>query len=217
MKSDDQVKKDVNAELKWEPSVHGAQIGVEVKDGVVTLTGHVSSYTEKLHAESAAQRVNGVQAIAVSLDVRLPDDSERDDADIARTAKNVLDWLSVLPLKAVNVVVEDGWITLSGSVQWQYQRVAAKSAVRFLMGVKGVTNQISIEPHTTAGAVKSDIEDALKRNAQFDAKNIRVDVDGADVTLSGKVQSWTERDAVRHSAWNSPGVRTVVDNLIVTA
>jgi len=216
MKTDDQLKQDINAELRWEPSLHAAEIGVVVKGGVVTLVGHVGSYAEKLHAEHAAQRVKGVQAIAVALDVTLLAENTREDADIARTAKNVLEWLSVIPQRSVNVLVENGWITLSGDVDWQYQRVAAKSAVRYLMGVKGVSNEISIRPHTSPGAIKSDIEAALKRSAHTDAEHIQVELHGADVTLSGKVHSWAERDMVRHSAWNSPGVRKVVDNMVVS-
>ena len=216
MKTDNQLKQDVNAELKWEPSIHAAEIGVEVKEGIVTLSGHVSSYTEKLNAERAAQRVLGVQAIAVELDVKLPGESKRDDADIARTAKNVLDWVSIIPLESVKVLVEDGWITLSGELDWQYQRVAAKSAVRYLMGVKGVSNQILIRPQVSPRVVKSEIEAALIRSALADGKNIQVKVNGADVTLTGKVHNQSERDIARLSAWNSPGVQSVVDNMIVT-
>jgi len=215
MKTDNHLKQDVNAELGWEPSIHGAEIGVEVKDGVVTLSGHVGSYTEKLNAERAAQRVLGVKAIAVELNVRLAGENRRDDSDIAHAAKNVIDWLSILPKDSIKVMVEDGWITLSGNVDWQYQRIEAKAAVRYLMGVKGVNNQIAIKPHASPSVVKSDIEAALTRSALLDGKSIQVKVDGAGVTLSGKVHSWSERDTARHSAWNSPGVRSVVDNITV--
>src|ERR1700693_1798677 len=189
MKTDAQLKQDVNAELKWEPSVHAAEIGVEVKDGVVTLVGHVSSYAEKLSAEHAAQRVSGVKALAVEMDVTLPGTSHRNDADIARTAENVLKWMTAWPNDSVRIMVEEGWITLSGEVDWQYQREAAAAAVRYLMGVKGVSDQIVIKPKVSASVVKSDIEAALKRAAQADAQNILVEVRGADVTLSGKVDS----------------------------
>lgn len=215
MKTDDQLKQDVNAELSWEPSIHGAEIGVEVKDGVVTLSGQVGSYTEKVNAERAAQRVSGVQAIAVALNVTLAGENKRDDSDIAHAAKNVIDWLSILPDDSIKVLVENGWITLSGDVDWQYQRVEAKSAVRYLMGVKGVNNHIAIKPQASPAVVKSDIEAALTRSALLDGKSIHVKVDGADVTLSGKVHSWSERDTARHSAWNSPGVRSVVDKITV--
>ena len=213
--TDDKLKQDVNAELKWDTSLHAAEIGVEVKDGIVTLVGQVSSYTEKMHAEQAAQRVKGVQALAVKLEVNLPGDCRRDDAQIARTAKNVLDWVSIIPVDSIHVLVEDGWITLSGNVEWQYQRLAAKAAVQYLMGVRGVNNLVSIKPHISTDAVKTDIEAALQRSAHNDAQNIRVEVHGSDVTLSGKVHSWSERNLARQSAWNSPGVRAVVDNIDV--
>lgn len=215
MKTDAQLKQDVNAELKWEPSVHATDIGVEVKDGVVTLAGHVGSFAEKVSAERAAQRVSGVKALAVEMDVTLPGTSQRNDADIARAAENVLEWMTVWPKDTVKVMVESGWITLTGEVDWQYQRVAANSAVRYLMGVKGVSDQIVIKPSVSISAVKSDIEAALKRGAQADAQNISVEVRGADVTLTGKVHSLSERDSARHSAWASPGVRTVVDNMTI--
>jgi osmotically-inducible protein OsmY len=213
MKTDAQVQQDVIAELKWEPSVNAAQIGVEVKDGIVTLAGHVGSYPEKWEAERAAQRVSGVKALAVEMDVKLHGSSTRTDADIAQLAQTALQDTSYLPKDAVHVKVEKGWVTLSGEVHWEYQRQAAAGAVRYLMGVTSVTNNISITPKTSAAVVKADIEAALKRRAQADAKKISVDVDGADVTLTGNVHSWSERELARNSAWGSPGVRNVVDNM----
>src|SRR5450755_4002741 len=146
MKTDAQLQQDVIAELNWEPSVNAAQIGVEVKDGIVTLAGHVSSYAEKYAAERAAQRVCGVKALAVEMNVNLPGSSKRIDADIARSAENVLEWMTYLPKDCVKVKVEGVWITLSGEVAWEYQRQAAVSAVRYLMGVTGVSDQIAIKP-----------------------------------------------------------------------
>lgn len=213
MKTDSQLQQDVMAELKWEPSVHAAQIGVEVKDGVVTLAGEVSSYVEKWNAERAAQRVSGVKALAVEMKVKLSQLGKRTDADIAESAKNVLSWTSSIPERAVNVMVEDGWLTLSGDVQWQYQRQDAADRVRYLVGVTGISNQIAIKPSLSATVVKSDIEAALKRRAVADAKTISVDVKGADVTLTGTVHSWAERDLATRSAWGSAGVRKVVDKL----
>jgi osmotically-inducible protein OsmY len=215
MKTDTQLQQDIIAELKWEPSVNAAQIGVEVKDGVVTLAGHVSSYAEKYDAERAAQRVSGVKALAVEMDVNLPGSSKRTDADIARSAENVLEWMTYLPRNSVKVKVEHGWITLTGELDWEYQRRAAVDAVRYLMGVTGVSNQIAIKPKVSLSAVKSDIEAALKRRALRDAQEIAVKVHGADVTLTGMVHSWSERDLARNSAWATPGVRNVVDNLTV--
>jgi osmotically-inducible protein OsmY len=213
MKTDAQLKQDVVAELTWEPSVNASQIGVEVKDGVVTLAGHVDSYTEKWHAERAAQRVSGVKALAVEMDVKLPGLSRRTDADIARSAQNALEWTSSLPNTMVKVKVENGWVTLSGTVEWEYQRQSAKSAVRYLLGVVGVSDDIAIKPKTSISAVKSQIEAALKRRARDDAQDIQVEVRDSDVTLSGTVHSWSERELAASSAWSAPGVRRVIDNL----
>ncbi len=213
MKTDSQLQQDVNAELKWEPSVHAARIGVEVKDGVVTLAGEVESYSEKWSAERAAQRVAGVKAMTTELTVHLTSLSRRTDADIAEAVENVLEWTSSLPAGAIQVMVEAGWVTLSGDVDWQYQRQAAADSVRHLMGVTGVSDQISIKPSVTATAVKSDIEAALKRTSISDAEKISVAVSGSDVTLSGTVHSWDERDTATNSAWGMPGVRNVVDKM----
>ncbi|MEO6973298.1 MAG: BON domain-containing protein [Rhodoferax sp.] len=211
MKTDSQLQRDVMAELEWEPAVHAAQIGVEVKDGVVTLDGEVSSYYEKLNAERAAQRVGGVKALAVEMKVKLGELGIRTDADIAESAKNAIGWTSSLPAGAVQVMVEGGWLTLSGDVEWQFQRQDAADSVRHLSGVTGVSNQIGIKPTLSATAVKSDIEAALKRRATTDVQTISVAVDGADVTLAGTVHSWAERDLATRSAWGSAGVRNVVD------
>jgi len=216
MKTDVQVQQDVIAELNWEPSINAAQIGVEVKQGIVTLAGHVDSFAEKWDAERAAQRVSGVTALAIEIDVKLPGSSKRTDADIARSAESALQWTTFLPKDHVKLVVENGWITLSGNVDWEYQRQSAEGAVRYLMGVTGVSNQIVIKPKVSLSAVKSDIEAALKRRASADADKISVQVKGTDVTLTGTVSSWSERDLARESAWSTPGVRNVVDNMTVT-
>jgi osmotically-inducible protein OsmY len=213
MKTDAQLQLDVMAELKWEPSVHAAQIGVAVKDGVVTLDGEVSSYVEKWNAERAAQRVSGVRALAVEMKVRLGATGLRSDADIARSAQEILSWHSALPEGAVKVLVEGGWLTLTGQVPWQYQRAEAAHALRYLAGITGLSNQIGIQPAASASVVKSDIEAALKRRATADAQTISVEVTGADVTLRGTVHSWAERDLATRSAWGSAGVRKVDDQL----
>ena len=213
MKTDRELQKDVLAELQWEPAVHAAQIGVEARSGVVTLAGEVGSYVEKLQAELAAQRVVGVRAVAIDLHVKLPAFGQRTDSDIGEAASNVLGWTTALPADTVKVAVENGWITLTGKVDWQYQRQAAADCVRYLAGVTGISNQIAIEPVLKAGFVKSDIEAAIKRRAASDAKTIQVEVKGGDVTLSGKVHSWSERELARRSAWGSPGVRQVIDNI----
>jgi len=213
MKTDSQLQQDVSAELSWEPSVHAAQIGVEVKDGIVTLAGEVATYAEKWNAERAAQRVNGVKALAVELKVKLTGAGIRTDADIARAVENALEWSASVPADAVKVQVEGGWVTLTGDVHWQYQRQAAADNVRYLLGVTGVSDQIGIKPALSATLVKSDIEAALKRRAAADAKEISVAVSGSDVTLRGTVHSWAERDLATTSAWGTPGVRNVVDKL----
>jgi osmotically-inducible protein OsmY len=216
MKTDSQLQKDVLAELAWEPAVQAAEIGVSVKDGVVTLSGHVSSYLEKFEAERATQRVAGVKALAIEMKVRLSAFGKRDDADIARSAGTALEWMGTNTSKNVNVMVENGWLTLSGDVDWQYQRLAAANAVRYLMGVTGVSNQISIKAGATLGAVKHEIEAALGRRAKVDANAIHVAVNGSAVTLTGAVHSWSERDAARESAWGAAGVMSVDDQLTIS-
>jgi osmotically-inducible protein OsmY len=213
MKSDSQLKMDVSEELKWEPSVNATQIGVEVKDGIVTLAGHVDSYAEKWNAEKAAQRVSGVKALAVEMDVQLPGYSARTDADIARSAGQALSWTSYLPKDAIRIQVEKGFVTLSGEVEWQYQRNVAATAIRHLMGVTGVSDQIAIKATASAAAVKESIEAALKRRATSDAGDISVAVRGSGVTLTGPVHSWSERELARNAAWGTKGVHKVVDEM----
>ena len=215
MKTDTQLQSDVMAELKWDPSFNAAEIGVQVKNGVVTLSGHVDKYAEKWAAEKAAQKVTGVKALAVELNVTLPGSSNRSDADIARTAENVLEWTTNWPKDHIKVLVEKGWVTITGMVDYEYQRQLASSAVRHLMGVTGVSNQVTIKSKLTSSTVKSDIEAALKRRALTDAQEIMVTVNGSKVTLTGVVHSWSERDMVSDSVWNTPGVTDVNDNISV--
>lgn len=215
MKTDAILQKDVIAELDWDPSVNAAQIGVEVTDGIVTLAGHVESYTEKWHAERAAKRVVGVKGLAIEIDVSLPGSSKRNDIDIARSAENILQWMTYLPKDYVKVMVESGWLTLTGNVAWDYQREAAEVAVHHLMGVTGVSNQITLRPRVSMNLLETDIETALKRRAKANAPSISVEIRGTDVVLSGTVHSLAERDLARHSAWNTPGVRNVTNNIIV--
>ena len=216
MKTDSQLQQDVMAELKWEPAVHAEQIGVEVKDGIVTLAGHVDSFPAKWNAERAAQRVAGVKAIAVEIDVKLNGSDQRSDGDVARSCENVLLWTTYLPKDSVKVMVEGGWVTLSGQVQWGFQRATATAAVRYLAGVRGVSDQITIKSGVNASVVKGDIEAALKRRAVNEANGIKVAVNGSEVTLSGRVPTWAERDAAGSAAWSSPGVSNVVDNISIS-
>jgi osmotically-inducible protein OsmY len=216
MKTDSQLQKDVMAELKWEPAVHAEQIGVEVNKGIVTLAGHVDSYPAKWNAERAAQRVAGVKAVAVEIDVKLNGSTQRTDADLAGSIENVLLWTTYLPKDSVKVMVEDGWVTLSGQVQWGFQRTTATAAVRYLLGVKGLTDNITIKPKVSASDVKLDIEATLQRRATNEANGIKVAVSGTEVTLTGKVPTWAERDAIGSAAWGTAGVSNVVDNITIT-
>lgn len=217
MKTDIQLQQDVIAELKWEPSVNAALIGVEVQRGVVTLTGQVNSYGEKWNAEQAAQRVAGMSALAVELEVKLTGTGVRNDGDIALSAQNIIQWTNYLPKDAVKVMVEKGWLTLTGNVDWDYQRQAAVAAVRGLSGVVGVLDRIVIRPRISLSAVRSDIEAVLKRRASEDANKIKVAVEGADITLTGTVRNWSDRETARHSAWGTPGVHNVIDKLTVAS
>jgi len=216
MKTDKQIQQDVIEELSWEPSVNATHIGVEVSGGVVTLAGHVGSYAEKIGAAAAAQRVSGVKSIAVEMHVNLPDANKRTDADIARSTQNVLEWTTYLLPDSIKAKVENGWVTLSGQVEWEYQRSAAVSAVSLLMGVKGVTDLIVLQPVVSSALVKTEIEAALRRRARDDARGISVEVRGSDVTLTGVVASWSERELAKDSALGTPGVHKVVDNMTIT-
>lgn len=217
MKSDSELRNDVLAELKWDPMINAADVGVIVKEGVVTLTGHLASFAEKHAAERAVQRVSGVKALAVELAVKLPSSYERTDAEIAAAAERALEWNSMVPAGAVRMMVEKGWITLQGEVEWDYQRRAAESAVRCLYGVTGVTDQLTIKPRANAAGIQRQIQDALVRHASREAKHILVSVDRDRVTLEGSVHSWAERAAAQGAAWATPGVSTVVNLLHVGA
>jgi osmotically-inducible protein OsmY len=213
MKTDAQLQRDVMDELKWEPTIHPAEIGVAVKDGVVTLSGSVDSYGKKWSADRAAKRVFGVKAVTDEIKVTLAGPLKRADRDIAQTATNVLSWNHWIPSDRVKVTVQDGRITLSGEVDWNYQKECAEDAVRHLVGISGVINSITIKPRVSPTAVKAKIEAAIQRNAALDAKQINVTAAGSKVTLSGKVRSWTEREEAERAAWAAPGVFQV-KNLI---
>jgi osmotically-inducible protein OsmY len=213
MKADTDLRRDLLDEFEWEPSIDAAEIGVTAHDGIVTLTGTVDSYTEKLAAERAAKRLQGVKAIANDIEVRLPGTAERTDSDIARAAVDVLKWRTVVPRDRVKVLVKNGWITLEGEVDWQYQKDAAFDAVHHLIGVKGATNVITLKPRASATDIKSRIEAAFRRSAEVDAQKVQVETRDAKVTLRGAVHSWSEREDAERTAWAAPGV-ALVENLI---
>jgi osmotically-inducible protein OsmY len=215
MKTDADLKRDVEAELSWEPSIRSTAIGVAVKDGVVTLTGHIETYAEKYAAEKVLRRIAGVKAIALELDVRLSPQHRRSDTDIAVAAEQSLKWNTLVP-DQVRLTVDHGWITLRGEVDWDYQRRSAEKAMRSLMGVVGVSNEMTIkERMATKADLQGRIGDALKRQLERELKNITIDVSGSTVTLRGRVNSWHERDAAQGVAWSAPGVRVVVNELSI--
>lgn len=215
MKTDQQLKGDVVAELAWDPAIKSNTVGVAVKDGIVTVTGHIETYAEKRAVEKALRRVAGVKAIAVELDVKLSPNHKRSDTDIAVSIENALKWNSLVPADKVRVTVDNGWVTLSGEVDWDYQRSSVVKAVRPLMGVVGVSNEMTLKTRAASSDVTRLIETALKRQAESEAKAITVDASGSTVTLRGKVHSWPERDAAGAAAWSAPGVRAVVNELSV--
>lgn len=212
MYSDIAIRDNVTEELEFDPSIEAASIGVTVKNGIVTLTGHVPNYMQKIAAEKAAQRVKGVRAVAVDIEVRLPTERVQDDEEIARRAANVLAW-STQGAENVKAKVDNAWVTLTGETKWNYQKQEAERAIRALEGVKGVSNFIAVKPQIQPGDVKTRIAQALKRNAEVEADTIRVDVSGSTVTLSGKVKAWYERKIAENAAWAAPGVTEVRDNI----
>ena len=212
-RTDEQIQQEVLAELKYEPRVTPNEVGVVVKNGVVTLTGWVDSYTKRWAAEEAAQRVRGVKAVANDIEVRLPGSSERTDADIAAAAIQALQVDAVLPVDKIDVTVSKGWVTLKGEVEWQYQKEDAERVVRRLTGVKGVVNSITVKPRLTPSELKEKIEKALVRSAETDAERIQVEVQGSKVILRGIVRAWAEKQEAERAAWAAPGV-TAVENRI---
>ena len=217
MKTDLQLQRDVAEELEFEPSIREAEIGVAVKNSVVTLTGFVDSYAEKFSAERTAERVGGVKAVAEDIKVKLPGSYERSDTDIAHALVNALRWDTQVPDDRIKAAVKNGWIDLKGTVEWQFQKRAAEGAVRNLMGVKGVTNLITVKPkNVSTHEVGQKIRDSLRRHAERDADKITIEAIDGRVTLRGTVSSFAERQDAERAAWQAPGV-TIVDDLIAVS
>jgi osmotically-inducible protein OsmY len=214
--TDRELQEHVQQALDWEPSIDPAEIGVSVDSGVVTLRGDVKTYAEKAAAERVTLGVYSVRAVANDLNVRLHDGQQRTDTDIAQAVVAALRWNTLVPDEQISVAVSNGWVTLKGHVEWEYQRAAAANSIRYLSGVRGVSNTISVKPRVSVPDVKAKIEAALKRSAEVDARRINIVVADGKVTLTGNVHSWFERDQARQAAWAAPGVREVEDHIAVT-
>jgi osmotically-inducible protein OsmY len=215
-RSDEQIQQDVLEELRWDSRVQPNEIGVAAKDGIVSLTGWVDSYSKKWAAERASHRVRGVRAVVNDLEVRLPIAAERTDPDIAEAARRSLEWDAFVPIQQIEVTVAKGWVSLQGEVEWQYQKRAAERAVRRLSGVRGVTNLVTVRPRyrPSPDDLRRRVADALIRSAETDAQRIDIDVDTDRVILIGTVRAWAEKNEAERVAWSAPGV-TAVDNRII--
>src|SRR6202030_1074507 len=215
MRSDIDIKRDVEAELRWNPDIDATDIAVSVKNGVVTLSGFVRSYAQKSEAEQTAKRVNGVAAIANDIEVRLPIFNQRPDPEIARDAVAAIQHELPYSSDHIRVVVKDGWVTLEGWVEWNYQRERAEQVVRRIRGVKGITNLIQLQQRVPPTEIKERIEEAFRRSAELDANRIVVEATGGEIVLKGTMRSWAERQEAERAAWSAPGVVRVVNQITV--
>ncbi len=215
MKTDTQLKKDVLDELDWDPAIKTNAVGVAVMGGVVTVSGHLDTFAEKFAIERALQRVDGVQAVAIELDVKLSPNHKRSDTEIAAAAEIALKWQTSGLVDKVRIQVEHGRVRLTGEVEWQYQRSAAEQTIRPLLGVVGISNEIVLKVKPVPIDLAARIESALNRQALREAKRVHVSVEGSTVKLRGNVHSWQERDAVQGAVWSAPGVRTVINDVTV--
>ncbi|MCJ2049164.1 BON domain-containing protein [Methylobacterium sp. J-070] len=212
-RTDAEIKRDVEAELRWNPSIDATDIAVAVKNGVVTLTGFTKSFSEKWDAERAVKHVSGVAGVANDIEVRLPSIDERPDPEIARDAVTALKHRLPMSAEHIQVTVKKGWVSLEGAVEWQYQKESAEAAVRYVRGVKGVSNLVQVKPRAAASEIKQKIDEAFRRSAEVDANRVMVEAKGSEVILKGTVRSWAERQEAERVAWAAPGV-TRVDNRI---
>jgi osmotically-inducible protein OsmY len=215
-RTDEEIQRDVLEELKWDMRVRPNEVGVSVRDGIVTLTGWVDSYMKKLAVEDAAHRVHNVKAVVNDIEVRLPGSAERTDADLAAAVINALRWDAGIPAGKLDVTVNQGWVTLKGEVEYGFQKKDAERAIRHIAGIRGTTNLITVKPPVLPTDLKQQIERELIRNAETDAKNIMVEVQGSKVILRGKVRSYAEKKAAEEAAWSAPGVSEVENRIIVS-
>lgn len=213
MKTDAEILKDVQDELKWDAYLSSSEIGASVKNGIVTLTGIVDSYWKKLSAENAVKKISGVTAVVQKIEVRLSESGKKKDTDIAEAIQSAFRWSVLVPKDKIKVKVENGWVTLEGSVEWEFEKNAAQRAVEKLEGVTGVINNIRVSPKVTPREIREKIKSAFLRSATVDSDSITVEVDGGTVTLSGKVRSWAERKEAERQAWLAPGVVKVVNDI----
>jgi len=215
MSTDTELQKKIVEELTWDPSIDAKHVSVAVKNGIATLSGYVPRLIDKKNAERATKRVANVSAVVDEIEVKIPGSAKRSDLEIAELALNAIRVNSILPKDKIKVTVADGWLTLDGEVEWHYQQSAAESSVRYLLGVKGVTNNVKVNPVVHISDIKIKISDALVRNAQIDANGIDVSVSGSTAILNGKVKSWAEKEQAGYAAWSAPGVTSVQNNISI--